>query len=101
MDYQAAVDEWVQTLKVPYWSPLSQLARLTEEVGELARVYNHKYGEKIKKPTESSDDLEGELGDILFDIICMANSEGIDLDLAITKTIQKSQTRDKNRFEKK
>ena len=98
--YQKEVDDWVQNLKKPYWEPLSQLARLTEEVGELARVFNHKYGDKIKKPTEEMDDLEGELGDIFFDLICIANSEGLDLDTALQKTIHKAQTRDKNRFEK-
>jgi NTP pyrophosphatase (non-canonical NTP hydrolase) len=99
-DYQKKVDDWAQTLKTPYWSPLSLLARLTEEVGELARVYNHKYGEKIKKPTEEADDMEGEMGDILFDLICMANVEGIDLDHAFQKVMDKSVMRDANRFEK-
>ena len=100
-DYQKQVDDWVQGYKTPYWAPLSQLARLTEEVGELARILNHKYGDKPKKPTEEPDDLEGELGDILFDVICLANSEGIDLDKAIQKVIDKSRTRDADRFEKK
>lgn len=99
--YQKQIDDWVQGFKTPYWTPLSQLARLIEEVGELARVYNHKYGEKIKKPTEEADDLEGEFGDIMFDVICMANSEGIDLDNALQKVILKAQTRDKDRFAKK
>ena len=70
-------------------------------MGELARVYNHKYGDKVKKPTEEPDDLGGEIGDILFDLICMANSEGLDLDIVLQKVIKKAQTRDKNRFEKK
>ena len=100
-DYQKQVDDWVQGYKVPYWSPLSMLARLSEEVGELARAYNHKYGDKIRKSDEAPDDIEGELGDILFDIICMANSEGIDLDKAISKVIHKARTRDADRFEKK
>ena len=100
-DYQKQVDDWVQGYKTPYWAPLSQLARLTEEVGELARILNHKDGDKPKKPTEEPDDLEGELGDILFDVICLANSEGIDLDKAIQKVIDKSRTRDADRFEKK
>lgn len=99
--YQQQIDDWVQGFKTPYWTPLSQLARLIEEVGELARVYNHKYGEKVKKPTEEADDLEGELGDILFDVICMANTEGVNLDVALQKVILKAQTRDKDRFEKK
>jgi NTP pyrophosphatase (non-canonical NTP hydrolase) len=100
-DYQKQIDDWAQTLEKPYWSPMSQLARLIEEVGELARVYNHRYGDKIKKPTEDADDFEGEIGDILFDIMCIANTENIDLDKAIQKTIDKCHTRDKDRFAKK
>ena len=98
---QKEVDDWAQTLKQPYCQPLSQLARLSEEVGELSRVYNHKYGDKIKKPTEEPDDMEGEMGDILFDLICMANTEGIDLESALLKVLNKAKTRDKDRFEKK
>jgi len=101
VDYQKQIDDWAQTLEVPYWSPLSMLARLSEETGELARAYNHKYGEKPKKPTEAADDIEGEMGDIIFDIMCMANAEGIDLDNAIQKVISKAQIRDKDRFAKK
>lgn len=100
-DYQKAVDDWAQTLEKPYWSPMSQLARLIEEVGELARIYNHEYGDKIKKPTESPDDIRDEMGDILFDLICMANSEGIDLAACLEKVLEKSKTRDKDRFKKK
>ncbi len=100
-DYQKDVDDWAQHLKKPYWAPLSQIARLVEEVGELARVFNHKYGDKIKKDTEEADDLEGELGDIMFDVICIANQEGIDLDHAMEKIMHKINTRDKDRFEKK
>jgi len=96
--YQKQVDDWLRGFETPYWTPLSQLARLSEEVGELARAYNHKYGDKIKKPTEEVDDIEGELGDILFNVICMANYEGIDLDKAFQKVIDKSMTRDKDRF---
>ena len=100
-DYQKQVDDWVQGYAKPYWEPLSMLARLSEETGELARAYNHKYGDKIKKPTEEPDDIAGELGDIIFDVICMANFEGINLDDAIKKVINKSITRDADRFEKK
>ena len=74
-EYQKIIDDWAQTLEKPYWSPLSQLARLIEEVGELARIYNHKYGDKVKKPTEDTDNIQDEMGDILFDLICMANQE--------------------------
>ncbi len=100
-EYQKVVDDWVQGYKTPYWTPLSQLARMSEEVGELARAYNHKYGDKIKKDSEEPDDIEGELGDIMFDVICMANTEGIDLDKALQKVIDKARTRDADRFEKK
>ena len=98
---QKLVDDWAQTLAQPYWAPMSQLARLSEEVGELARVYNHKYGDKPKKPTEEPDDLEGEMGDILFDLICMANTEGVDLEKALQKVMDKAKVRDADRFEKK
>lgn len=100
-EYQKQIDDWAQTLETPYWSPMSQLARLAEEVGELSRVYNHKYGDKVKKPTEEPDDLEGEMGDILFDLICMANTEGVDLGQALEKVLEKAQVRDKDRFPKK
>ena len=100
-DYQKEIDDWAQTLEQPYWSPLSQLARLIEEAGELARIYNHKYGDKIKKPTETPDDIEDEMGDILFDLICMANTEGISLEQCIEKALTKSKIRDKDRFKKK
>lgn len=100
-DYQKQVDDHLQGYAKPYWTPMSQLARLIEEVGELARIYNHKYGEKIAKPSEAPDDLEGEIGDILFGLICMANDEKIDLDKAIQKVILKAQTRDKDRYERK
>ena len=100
-EYQKQVDNWAQTLEKPYWSPLSQMARLLEEVGELARIYNHKYGDKVKKPSESPDDIEDEMGDILFDLMCMANVEGVSLSKAMNKVINKSLTRDKDRFKKK
>lgn len=80
---------------------MSQLASLAEEVGELARIYNHKYGDKVKKKTEAADDLEGELADILFAVLCMANQEGINMDQAMQKMLNKARTRDADRFEKK
>jgi len=99
--YQKEIDTWAQNLETPYWSPMSQLARLIEEVGELARIYNHRYGDKIKKPTEEPDDFEGEIGDIIFNLMCVANRHDIDLDAAIQGAIDKSQGRDKDRFPKK
>lgn len=99
--YQKQVDDWVQGYEKPYWSIWSQFARLVEEVGELGRALNHEHGDKIKKASEEPDDIEGEMGDIIFDLICMANTKGIDLDTAIQKVIHKAQTRDKDRFKKK
>lgn len=99
--YQQQVDDWAQQYEPSYWAPLSQLARLSEEVGELARALNHKYGDKPKKASEQPDDIEGEMADIIFDIICLANSEGINLDDAFAGVMHKANTRDKDRFPKK
>lgn len=99
--YQQEIDDWAQQYELPYWSPMSQMVKLMEEVGELARIYNHRHGDKIKKPTEDADDFEGEIGDIIFDIMCIANQEGVDLDAALQKTIDKARTRDNDRFPKK
>ncbi|OGD24654.1 nucleotide pyrophosphohydrolase [Candidatus Azambacteria bacterium RIFCSPHIGHO2_01_FULL_40_24] len=96
--YQKELDKFFKENKWSYWPPLVILARLFEEGGELARVVNHLYGKKPKKKTESEQDLEEELGDIIFTCICFANSKGLDLDRAIKKTFKKAMTRDKNRF---
>lgn len=77
------------------------MARLTEEVGELAREVNHYYGEKPKKPTEEEKTIEDELGDIIFVLSCFANSLDIDLSKAFHRSITKIETRDKNRFTRK
>jgi NTP pyrophosphatase (non-canonical NTP hydrolase) len=100
-DYQKKVDDILQVYEKPYWAPLSQFARLAEEVGELGRVLNHRYGDKVKKTTEDPDDLEGELGDIFLTIIALANSEGLDLDAALDKVITKHHRRDSDRFKKR
>lgn len=100
-DYQKQVDDVFEDLETPYWEPLSQFARLAEETGEVGRILNHKYGQKIKKPTESPDDLEDELGDVIFNVLCLANTQGINLDKAMQKVIDKARTRDKNRYPKK
>lgn len=96
--YQKELDEMFKKNGWPYWPPLAILARLFEEGGELARVINHLYGKKPKKTTESEQDLEEEIGDILFTVICMANSLNISLDSAIRKSLNKAMKRDKNRF---
>ena len=99
--YQKAVDEWAQNLKEPYWPPLSQFARVAEEVGELGRLLNHVYGSKPKKVDESKQELGEEIADIIFALICIANRHNIDLDSEIEKVLTKSKIRDKDRFEKK
>lgn len=98
---QARIDEILQGYEKPYWHPLSNVARLSEEVGEVARIINHKYGDKPKKASEDADDLEDELADVLWTVICLANQEGIDLDKGIERAIDKLLIRDKDRFAKK
>lgn len=100
-DIQKRIDAILQGYEKPYWHPLSNVARLSEEVGEVARIINHKYGDKPKKDSESADDLEDELADVLWTVICLANQEGINLDTGIERAIDKLLVRDKDRFAKK
>lgn len=100
-EMQKEVDQYISQFKEGYFSPLSMLARMTEEVGELAREVNHQFGEKPKKPDEADNSIELELGDILFIVICFANSLGIDLTEAHDKVMHKFSTRDANRWNKK
>jgi NTP pyrophosphatase (non-canonical NTP hydrolase) len=99
-DIQQEVDTYISQFKEGYFSPLSMLARMSEEVGELAREVNHTYGEKPKKSTEEDNSIELELGDILFITICFANSLGIDLTEAHDKIMHKFNTRDAGRWTK-
>ncbi|WP_339214899.1 nucleotide pyrophosphohydrolase [Ornithinibacillus sp. FSL M8-0202] len=100
-EMQKRVDQYISQFKEGYFSPLALMARLTEEVGELAREMNHYYGEKPKKSTEKENTVEDELGDILFVIACMANSLDIDLSDAFNRSMTKFETRDKDRWTKK
>ncbi|BFH61821.1 nucleotide pyrophosphohydrolase [Paenibacillus azoreducens] len=100
-EMQKEVDRYISQFKEGYFSPLSMLARMTEEVGELAREVNHNFGEKPKKSTEEENSIELELGDILFITICFANSLGIDLTEAHDKVMHKFNTRDADRWTKK
>ena len=100
-DAQQTVDRWIGQYTEGYFPPLTTLARLTEEVGELAREINHRFGEKPKKPEEAEGSVALELGDILFVVICLANSQGIDLDEAFGKTMEKVRTRDDKRWTRK
>jgi NTP pyrophosphatase (non-canonical NTP hydrolase) len=99
-EMQREVDEYISQFKEGYFSPLSMLARMTEEVGELAREVNHQFGEKPKKLDEADNSIDNELGDILFIIICFANSLGIDLQQAHDRVMEKFNTRDINRWTK-
>lgn len=100
MDIQQEVDAYISQFKEGYFSPLSMLARITEEVGELAREVNHRFGEKPKKTDEAEKSLEQELGDILFIIVCFANSQQIDLQEAFELVMHKYNTRDAGRWTK-
>ncbi|MFK4565660.1 nucleotide pyrophosphohydrolase [Enterococcus sp. UD-01] len=100
-EMQQEVDTYIQQFKTGYFSPLSQMARLTEEVGELAREINHYYGEKPKKADEKPKTVTEELGDVLFVTLIMANSLDIDLTEAFQKNMGKFNQRDKYRFERK
>ena len=97
-DAQRRVDGWVSQYEEGYFHPLTNLARLTEEVGELAREINHRFGQKTKKKDEPDGDLAMELADILFVLICIANREGIDLEAAFERMMQKVETRDRDRW---
>jgi NTP pyrophosphatase (non-canonical NTP hydrolase) len=100
-DAQRRVDAWISQFEEGYFHPLTNLARLTEEVGELAREINHRFGQKTKKPEEPDGDLGMEMADILFVLICMANREGIDLQKAFDRMLDKVTARDDARWTKK
>lgn len=95
--YQAQIDTVIKG-QGGYWHPLSILARITEEAGEVARLLNHLYGEKPKKKSEARQELGEEIADVMYALICLANREKIELDKAMHVVIQKAKTRDKNRF---
>lgn len=95
---QAEVDAWIGQFKDGYWPPLANLARLVEEVGELARELNARYGPKAKKPTEAPADLALELGDILFVLAALANQLGVDLSSAFAAVLAKYRERDAHRW---
>ncbi len=98
---QQEVDNYISQFKAGYFSPLANLARLTEEVGELAREINHYHGEKQKKSTEEPNTIEAELGDNLFVLLCLANSLNIDMTESFNQTMEKFNHRDQHRFERK
>lgn len=98
---QKQVNNWVSQYKIGYFKPYEILARLMEEVGELAREVNHKFGPKKKKSSEENKELGDEMADIIFTLICFANSQNIDLDRHFKRMMVKLKTRDSNRWKKK
>ena len=104
MDLRAAqreVDAYISQFKEGYFPPLVNLARLTEEVGELARELNHQFGPKTKKADEPDAEIALELGDVLFVVVVLANQLGVDLQEAMERTLSKYRVRDADRWEKK
>lgn len=95
---QKEVDAWISQFEEGYFPPLPMLARLTEEVGELARVLMHQYGGKPPKPGEDAGDAAAEIADAIFVLICLANSLGIDLDQAFAAVMRKYRERDSERW---
>ena len=98
---QARVEAWIAQFEEGYFHPLTNMARLAEEVGELAREVNHRFGQKTKKKEEAAGDLGMEMADILFVLICMANREGINLQEAFERMMAKVESRDKDRWTRK
>lgn len=96
---QAVVDNWIKTVGVRYFSELTNLALLTEEVGELARIISRKYGEQSFKKSDENYDLADEMADVLFVLICLANQTGVDLTEAFEKNLNKKNTRDVKRHQ--
>ena len=94
---QQDVDTWIQTVGVRYFNELTNLALLTEEVGELARVMARLYGEQSSKPGEGKEEISEELADILFVVICLANQTGVNLTEALQKSLDKKNSRDQDR----
>ncbi len=94
---QAQVDEWIKTVGVRYFSELTNMAMLTEEVGEVARIIARRYGEQSEKESDKAKDLGDEMADVLFVLICLANQTGINLQEAFEKNMTKKTERDATR----
>jgi len=94
---QKTIDNWINTVGVRYYNELTNMAILTEEVGEVARIMSRQYGEQSFKDTDKERDLGNELADVLFVTICIANQTGIDLTEALQKNIAKKTQRDAQR----
>jgi NTP pyrophosphatase (non-canonical NTP hydrolase) len=94
---QEKVDTWIKTYGVRYFNELTNMAILTEEVGELARIIARRYGEQSEKESDKNKDLGDEMADVLWVLMCLANQTGVDLTTALKKNIEKKTQRDKDR----
>jgi len=94
---QHQVDQWIKTHGVRYFNELTNMAMLTEEVGELARIIARRYGEQSEKESDKNKDLGDEMADVLWVLICLANQTGVDLTDAFKKNVEKKTNRDKDR----
>ena len=96
---QKLVDKWIKEVGVRYFSELTNMAMLTEEVSEVARIIARRYGEQSEKESDKNKDLGEEMADVLFVLICLANQTGVDLQKALTKSLLKKTERDKERHQ--
>jgi NTP pyrophosphatase (non-canonical NTP hydrolase) len=94
---QQEVDNWINEYGVRYFNELTNMAILSEEVGEMARIISRRFGEQSEKESDKDKDLGDEMADVLFVVMCMANQTGVDLDQAWNKAMDKRTSRDKNR----
>lgn len=97
---QNQVDQWIKTHGVRYFNELTNMAMLTEEVGELARIIARRYGEQSERESDKNKDLRDEMADVLWVLICLANQTGVDLTEAFKKNVEKKTLRDKDRHHK-
>ena len=96
-ELQAEVHQWIAAVGVRYFDPLTNMAMLTEEVGEVARIMARRYGDQSKKAEETEQDLGDELADVLFVLICLANQTGVNLEEALMRNLEKKTQRDADR----
>ena len=94
---QKKVDQWIKEHGVRYFNELTNMAQLTEEVGEVARIIARRYGEQSEKESDKDKDLGDEMADVLFVLICLANQTGVDLEKAFAKNLEKKTNRDQQR----
>ncbi len=94
---QQQIDQWITTIGVRYFNELTNMAMLTEEVGEVARIIARRYGEQSEKESDKNKDLGDEMADVLFVLMCLANQTGVNLEEALKKNLEKKTNRDADR----